>query len=722
MRSWLAGLRLVLLLLVLWMLSGWSWLRFKSDQPELIVVLDRSASMSTRDTGDAGSDRQPSRLERAVDLFRNRSPREMRRLRQQYQWQWYTVGETLEPLADPGAAEPEAWPSLVADDPHSRLGDGLTRLIQRQTGKGTAAIIFLSDGINTSGAALSEAAKAARRAAIPILAVPLGRQMELPDVRLADLLVDRELYLGDQVAIEVNVIANDVPATETRITIRDMATERLLDETRVTLSAQQRQVAARLNFVPDQAGELRLRIEAAAVEGEKELDNNAVEASVQVHDKTIRVLLISEMPSYEFRFLKSFLERSMQAESPDTASFELHSVLQDADPLYVDQDATALRLVPSNSEAVAQYDTFVLMDVAPTLISQSSQQAMVEAVLQHGAGMIFVSGQGSPARRLEGWPLATLLPVERSSRVLGTTAASTSGQLRWQLTPLGSGALPLQLAGTLQENQAVWQRLPDFLSIGRIEQLKGGAQVLSQAVDRQSGDAAPVLITQFAGAGRSVLQATDETYRWSSFLGSDLYYQRYWGQMLRWLSRGKLTASEGQMELQVEPPQSDVGQAIRFQVTLGGPRSEAGQLGEVEVDIDSGGARLQTLRLPRVTQAANVYQATVQNLPPGNYRAALSQPLSDSPPSQEFSVTAPPGEQATLRANLEGMRQLAEQSRGKLFEEATAQRLFDQLPPGKPTRLGPLPSQPLWNAWWVAALFVGLITCEWILRRRCQML
>lgn len=237
-------------MLVLWMLSGWSWLRFKSDQPELIVVIDRSASMSIR----AMLTAKPTTLNKRVPNGRSSclNPRVVRlaRLERQYQLQWFTVAETLEQINVQLDEDGELLSGIAFEGVQSRLGDGLVRLLQRQAGKGTAAVILLSDGINTSGTALSEAAKAARLAAIPVMTVAVGRQTELPDLRLADLLIDHEVYLGDQVTAEVALIASDVPTAEIRITIRDKATDQILDETRVVVSSQQRQMTARLSFVP----------------------------------------------------------------------------------------------------------------------------------------------------------------------------------------------------------------------------------------------------------------------------------------------------------------------------------------------------------------------------------------------------------------------------------------------------------------------------------------
>lgn len=719
-RWLLAAIRFVLFMIVLWMLCGWSWLRFRSDPPELIVVIDRSASMSTRDVGDTDSAdaKSTTRFEKSIELFQEMGRRDKQRLVEQYQMHWYVLAESLEPLSYE-LAEDAPLPELAADGLQTRLGDGLLRLIERQTGKGTAAIVLLSDGINTSGAALSEAAKAARRAAIPLHVLALGRQYELPDLRLADLLVDREVYLGDQVTAEVSVIVSDATTADTRLVLRDASSEKVLDETRVTLNGSQRQVTARLSFVPDRAGDISLRLEAEAIQGETELVNNSLEAVVRVQDKTVRVLLVSQVPSYEFRFLKSFLQRATQVGETPSATFELHTVLQDADRAYVDQDDSALRLVPSSREALIEYDAFVFCEFDPQLVSQNSQQAIVEAVTDFGSGCIFVFGLGNSTRRLEGWPLAKLLPTEPVPALAGSKSLQL-GQLSWQPTSLGISALPMQLAPSPQESLRVWNRLPEFASVCQIEQLKTGAQLLAEAVDPSSGQTAPLLITQFAGAGRTALQASDETYRWTSFMGSDLYYQRYWGQMLRWLSRGRLRGSSERIELLVDPKQARFGGNIRFQVTLGAEGIKQSQ--EVEIVIDGSSGPARSLSLPPVKQADGVYQAELGDLRPGSYRAKLLRPLIESPPSEEFSVTAPPGEQASLRANVEGLQDLANQSRGRFYQLSDASRLLAELPPGKPTRLGALPSIPLWNAWWVALLFVTLITTEWILRRTYHML
>ncbi len=722
LRLLLTAIRCSLFALVIWMLAGWSWQRFKSDQPELVIVVDRSASMATRDVKPAGGGSQlQTRFDFVRALLSDLAPRDRQSLSQRYQLKWFTVSDKAEPASVDLLAGPSPLSTLTADGSQSRLGDTLNRLIDRQAGRGTAAILFISDGITTAGAALADVAQKGRRAAIPIHTVVVGQQFVQPDLRLVDLLVDREVYLGDQVTAEVSVVASDIPNVTTKIKLTDLSNNRVLDETTIELSSMRSQLQARLSFVPDRSGEIPLQISVDGVEGETDTSNNVLQANVVVQDKSIRVLMVFQTASYEFRFLKNLLERTQQVGETKAASFELQSVLQDADPTYVEQDATALRLVPSSLDALRSFDVFVFSHFDPSLVSRSAQQAIIEAVTSGGAGCIFVYGYGSPALELQNWPLGKLLPTDVPTAPRGPIV-SEAGPFRWEPTLLGTTALPMQLANSPRQSMEIWRRLPPVNLKAEVGQIKTGAQVLASAVDVQTAGNSPLLITQFAGAGRTALQATDETHVMTSFAGSDLYYQRYWGQMLRWLSRGKLVRASEKSVLLVDPKQAQLGRPVRFQLMLGSESSRINTPDTAELTLESDAGARRSVTLSRSEQETPVYQALLSDLTPGGYRAVLLRPIESSPPSVEFTITAPPGEQANLRADQEAMLQLAEQTRGKAYDTDNAQTLFKQLPLGKPTRLGNLPPAPLWNSHWVALAFVLLLTSEWLLRRRARML
>lgn len=713
-RGFLAALRFTVLLLVLWMLAGWTWQNYRSERPELVIVIDTSESMSTKDVPSSSS--TVSRIGWVSTFFKDVRSAAQRELSERYQLRWLKMAESLEPAESlfDAATEPPSAMGL-----QSRIGDGLSSLINRQAGKGTAAIILMSDGINTVGKSLAEAEKLARASAIPIYPVVIGLSQAPPDVRFADLLVDREVYLGDRVTAQVSVVASDLPQATIKLSLREQLSNKLLDETTVNLSESNNQASALLSFVPDTSGEMQIRIDATPAAGETDLSNNSVQSTVIVQDKTVRVLLVQQKPSYEFRFLKHLLERSTQSGTAATASFEIQSVLQESDSSYVEQDKSAIRLVPSNLESISSYDVFIFGELDPNLISRRSQQMIYEAVTESGAGCIFAFGSGDPNRELQGWPLGELLPTVLAPNP-NPSLPNPEVRSKWQPTSLGSTALPMQLASTPNESLEIWKRLPSFTYACEVGQPKVGAQVL--ATTKIGARESPLLVTQFAGAGRVALQATDETYRWTSFEGSDLYHQRYWGQMLRWLSRGRLRQTSASSEMSIEPRQAKLGQPIRFEVRLGTEIKEKQLPEAVQVMVESEAQGRETVTLAQDPDASREYTATISNLNAGSYRAVVVAPATEQPTSMEFAISTPPGERAKLQPNMEGMRSLADYSRGKCYTIDNAKELLSDLPPGRPTRLGTLPPVPQWNRPWVALLFVLLLTTEWLIRRRVRML
>lgn len=715
-RALLAALRLALMTCVVWMLAGWNYVQYKAQLPELLVVVDTSSSMGTRETAmdsATGFDpsESPSRLEQVQQVLREQlAGNALDRLQERYQVRWFAIDEDTRPLS-----EFQDLANLKAQGPQSKLGEGLSNLIGSQAGRGTGAVLLFSDGINTAGPSLSQTERVARSAAIPVISVLVGNEATPPDVKLVDLLLDQEVYFGDQVTLEVSVVASEVVSANVRVTLIDQTNQRVLDELKLQLNQQQRQAVARLSFVPERPGAHPLTIQIEPLAGEVDTSNNKLTTQVNVQDKTLRVLFVQESPDYEFRFLKHFLERSTQV-GQQSSSFELSCVLQSADPDYVKQDVSAIRLVPSSSEQLAEFDVFVFGQFDPTLLSRRSQELIRDAIVNQGAGCIFIYGSGNFLRRIQDWPLGTLLPVQTPTFQDQVLAAART----WQPTALGQSSLPMQLSPSESQSKQLWRELPSFTSLGSVGELKLGANVLAQAVADEGTQ--PLLVTQFAGAGRVALQCTDETYLWTSFRGSDTYHQRYWGQMLRWLSRGKLNQSSQASSITVEPKQARYGQPIRFSVELGGEIAESSLPASVKLTVSNEDGQVERLSLAPTPRSRRTYVASEDALPPGKYRAILFQPSTESAPQAEFIVITPPNEQANLRTDRAAMESLAENSRGRFYRIDEAEGLFDQLPVGNATRLGTLPPISLWNSWWVALIFIALITSEWLLRRRAKML
>jgi hypothetical protein len=718
LRFGLAVIRALLLMMVLWMILGWHWQKKRVENPELIIAVDVSESMRTPDSGLSSAETASgvTRLDRVQKLLALNT-NQLRQLEKRYRLRFYFVAQEasftdldwqdLNPLQ----WSPEQNSDLQIDQ--SRLGDALIRIVERQAGRSAAAMVFFSDGIVTSGKSLEQAGGRAAQASIPVHAIAVGQQFTQPDIRITDLLAEDQVFLGDRVNLEATIASSDIRDSSVTVQLINASTGKIFDTQKISLGTSEPQASVMLGYTPDQPGETLLEVFVQEYPGELNTGNNRAQWKLNVLDREIRVMLAFEQPSYEFRYLKHFLERSAREDQQSQSRFLLSSVLQSGDLDYVAQDSAAARFIPTRSDQLSEFDVFIIGSVDPSMIPASTQQGLVQSVIEGGAGCVFVVSSPQELKRLSDSNLGVLLPIESIS-----DEAVVDGGVSILVTKMGEAILPFDMKTRFDNGRPGDDLLPMLSKTLPVATLKSGAQSLIESVSQRDGQRKPLLISQFGGAGRSAALATDETYRWSSLYGSDLLYQQFWGQLIRWLSRGRLQSdSDGQ--LTVEPKNAKAGAVIQLKLKLN-PKS--GSHDSVQVKIAGPEDFERTVGLSRVAGSAAVFQGAVDALFPGTYRASLVQPALPNPPAAEFSVVAPLSEQANLQVDVDAMKMLAEASQGKFWLAEETPQWIDHLPPGNPVLLGNLPDEPIWNHFWVALLFVSLISLEWLLRRAARML
>ena len=133
---------------------------------------------------------------------------------------------------------------------------------------------------------------------------------------------------------------------------------------------------------------------------------------------------------------------------------------------------------------------------------------------------------------------------------------------------------------------------------------------------------------------------------------------------------------------------------------------------------------IETLQLAKLEGSRATYETIKTRTPKGDYRMWLSAPaVVGAKPRAECRVLDPPGEMEKIRMNQVDMQRAAEQSRGKFYTLADADRLLDDLPAGSRIALHtPGPPWLLWNHFAMLFLVLGLFGGEWILRKRKHLL
>lgn len=734
MRVLLIGLRLSAIALVVFMLYGWMRHRHRTDLPDIVVVLDDSASMAVEDHYEsaagaeierrlraAGLDER-SRINLAKTLLLERDAELWSDLEDRYNLKLFRMGESARVEGGNREERVATVRALTAEGEQSRLGRGLREVLEAQRGRPTAAIILFSDGITTEGRPLSEVAELARRKAIPLYTVALGSDRAPRDLRLHDLLVDEVAFVGDLINFDFKLTAGGFAKEQATVRLKRDSDGAILAEKNITLGEDGVAISDRLSFRPEAEGEFRFTIEAQTLPGEANTDNNVQTAVVRVQDEAIRVLYVQAYPNYEFRYVKNLLERELNTkkENDENAPLGFRVVLQEADPRYAQFDKTALRDFPVRRDELFQYDVLIFGDVNPTFLTTSMLENIRAFVEERGGGIIFMAGPRYTPLAFRGTPLEDLFPVDLNTVALPDPQTPLTAGFRPRPTPLGLSSPQLQLGSSTADSLRIWnEKLPPLYWMLEASDLRPGARVLVEHPTRtaSNGQNLPLVVLQFVGAGKVVFHTTDETWRWR-YRAGDVYLSRYWIQTIRYLSRSKLLGSNRQVELVADPPAARRDEAVRLRVRFLDDRAAPPEDDGVTVMLEREEGQRRQLTLTRDAAARGVFEGTVSNLAEGSYRAWLATPqVEGRPPATQFTVVEPPSERSRLQTDTADLRLAAERTQGKFYTFATADRLAKDLPPGRQVRIESMPPEAVWNLPLLAGLFVVLLVTEWLLRK-----
>jgi hypothetical protein len=742
LRRLLTGLRIALILLAMFLLSEAVLSVDRTGLPTFVVMVDDSASASIADpyedpkaraTADelakAAKKDQPSRLALAQGWLGRDDGAVLRDLQKDHRLRLYLASGTARPLAEIDAADQlaPALERLAAAEPtgsSTRLGDAVRQVLTELRGAPPTAILLLTDGQTTDGESLVKASEFARGKGVPLYVIGLGDPAPVRDLELSDLQVDDVVFVDDQVRFVARLTGRGFDGETVEAVLTRLPADadpkgpgEEVGRVSVQVPPDGQPVNVEVRHQPRQPGDHVYRLRVAERPRELQKDNNLSAHTVSVRDQKLRVLLVEGEPRYEFRYLLSFLKRDK--------SVDLKAVLQSSDPEFSEQELTALPTFPTakdGPEGLFSYDVVVLGDADARLLGNAPLQNLAEFVERKGGGLMFVAGQNFNPLAYRGTPLERLLPIKLGEARDPAASGLPVAPFRPALTAEGRTHPIFRLADDEAESARVWQSLPDldwFLEVPRKQEL---AFVLAAHPTQTGSDGPlPLVLYQYAGAGKVLFQAFDGTWRWR-FRTGDRYFGRYWVQALRFLARSKLLGQK-QAELLTDRRRYQRSQPVRLQVRFPNP-ALAPAAGKLTVEVSRDGQPPRRIDLARSPAARNLFDAALPPLAEGSYEARLLPPpvLTGGMPTASFRVDPPAGEFERIPMNQAELTRAADVSRGKFATPAIdPDELVQSLPPPQLVPLETDPPIALWNSRVALGLFLTLLAIEWILRKRAQL-
>jgi uncharacterized membrane protein len=611
---------------------------------------------------------------------------------------------------------------LQANGRITRPGPAMNKVLDDFRGSPPLAIVMLTDGITTSAAAdrLSVAVSENSSRQVPLFVAGLGSEEPNRDLQLYDVQVDEVAIVDDPIIVSARVKSFGFKNKQASLQLLNQSTREVLATKLIDLAPDGEVLPTELTWTPRAEGEFDVVVELVPLPGERNPDNNRETRHLSIRQGRMKILYVENSPRLEFRYIKTFFER----QGNDANTIELHTILLDGDQEYALQDQSAQSLAgrfPINKEQLFAYDVVIFGDVDPGFLSARSLENLRDFVREKGGGLVMIAGPNHNPRSYKGTPLESMFPID-IDRVAATPHAAGADFVP-QLTIQGRKSTPVfRFEDSEADSLQAWSSFPPLRWLVEAPALSAGAVVLVEHPSK-TGDVGrlPVIVQHQYGAGKVVFHATDELWLWRLRTG-DKYYGRYWLQLVRYLSRSSLLGRNREAELTSDRLIYQPGEPVVLRIRFLDERLVPPENDPVSVTLERRDGFQQRVVLSKSPNTTNVFETRFDSLPNGSYHAWVESPsFEQTAPAVDFRVEVPSRELRERGLAKDELVRATTASRGGFYTPATVFQIPRDLPSGRPITIERRDPLPLWNRWELLLLFIGLLSAEWILRKRFRL-
>ncbi len=746
-RRILTGLRVLVMAFVIALLMNPSTETQLVDRQKTlaIVMFDVSASMDHHDDYETSAELAqqtrtaaalptdaPLALKSRLDLVKAVLDRQDRKfldkLAQDHEVRVYAFSEALQGLPT-GVSELEARGRSTA------LGSALERVLEEPEVKSrpVGGIVVITDGKNTSGPPPDSAAEIAGRRKIPIHTVGVGDPRAMRDIELVTLRADSVVLVDDEMVLDLKVRNHGFPTSPVEVRLSDTKDNTVFFREMKTLAESDEDQLLQIRYRPTKVGDQQWRVEVKPLPGEHSTDNNSKIHEVRVRSSKLTVLYVDGYPRWEYRKLKNFLKRADEA-------FDAYCLLQSAEPQFIQEASEKLHPLtefPQTEAELMKFDVVLFGDVDPNdreyLAADTEKRKKIfeniKKFVENGGGFGMIAGANSAPRAFKDTPIEDILPVvvDPTEEARGPREYVTT--FKPKLTVLGRQHPIMQIEGDPERNVALWERedteVPGFYWFSRIKKEKPGARVLAvHPTERNEHGAYPIFVSGTYGKGPVLFCGVDEMWRWF-YLNGPIYAHRFWGNMVRYLGRARLYSGDKRFQLTANRSRYEVGDRITLTAYIKENDYRPSGKPEQEITLRSpaGGGSDQRLFLKQLEPG--VFQRSLAATDIGDYQAWIlpEDSVSDDKISPvSFTVSLSDVERREPILDEAALRAISKKSGGRYVPLSQIDSVLDavgaetvEIPRRREFR--DLRKEP-----WLPALFLILITCEWLIRKRFRYL
>jgi len=684
-RGWLLlALRGAVVVLLLWVMLNPQTLlpRERPGKPRMIVLLDSSASMATRDV------QNQSRYEAALSVFNTRT---MEALEREFTLEFRRFDRAAQPV------EVSDLSRITPSGDSSDIGTALMSAVSDLSdATAQAGVLLVSDGRATTAETL-DAAQLALARSVPIWSWTLGGIVPKHDLWIETASSEALAFSGSEVELAATLRCAGYPNRSFLVEVF-AGTNRI--ETVEVLPNAEGVGRISVRVKAPEAGEQRYVFRVAPQPEESDTANNERAVFLRSVGEKVRVLVAEGQPHWDTKFLVQTLKRNAHVDL--TAVYRLNATRHVAVLSSTGEETRVEKdLFPRTPEAMNAFDVIVLGRGAEAFFDPGSEAMLTEFVARRGGSVVFARGKPYGGRFQ---PLAKFEPVAWGEGVAsGVRLNPTEAGRESPIFDLGS-------AGTLEE---LLERLPalDQASVTLGE--KPLAVVLANADERDG----PVLVAyQRYGQGKALSLNASGLWRWAfretGQEESEQAYQRFWISLMQWLLGGSQFLPGSDVALTSARRHYTSEQPMQFLISTRNLDLAAYQP-VLSIHTPDGTIEVQ----PRAR--GDSFVAEAGPFPPGTYQVTLRNNIGKPAElTQSVEVVSASVEKRDLSADPDLMKRLAEVSGGAVVTSDEVSRMPEVVRRWEAARELAHRQRSVWDRWWILASAIGLLGAEWWFRRR----
>src|SRR4051794_8913882 len=591
----------------------------------------------------------------------------------------------------------------------SRVGDTLERVLAESSSLPLGAVVLLSDGADNAGGIDLQTIAAIRRQRLPVHTIGFGREHPDKDVEVTDAVVAARALPQSKLSAVVSLQSYGLSGNKARLSVRDNG--KVLAAQDITLKGDGQIQSETIVFNGGDAGPKSLDIGVETISGEDNAANNRVSRQVNVENRKPRILYFEGEPRWEYKFIRRALDDYADIELASIVRTTQNKLYRQFPPSMGEKDLE--EGFPTKAEDLFAFQGLIIGSVEANYFTPAQQQLIHDFVDRRGGGLLFLGGRatlsdgGYPSS-----PLADLVPT-RLPEGKGTFHRDFTGQ---ELTPEGARSIICRLDDDPARNLEKWKKMPQMANYQEVGEEKPGATVLLRSTP-QGKRSFPLLVTENFGRGRTVLLATEGTWRWKMWTDhADKTHATFWQQIFRHL----VTDTPGQVVANTPKQVLSDETRVPIRVEVRDKQFKPVTNAKVQARFMGPDGVSATMELNPVPLEEGIYGGEWTAEKPGSYVAEIIAGHEQEEIGHDvlsFRREDGVAENFHTSQNRELLEKLAQQTGGRYYTPADASKLSKEISYSE-AGITARETRDLWDMPVIFLLALGIRASEWLLRRK----